>query len=480
MRPIEGTSSTSVSRKRPLNGSQNWCRRVSSILILCGILVLYAVVSTFSFLAWHPDQPSSSNEIISSHAVFQDHQRRHGSQHASADNDHPDNNSKNISLGSAAFNFSFQDSVVANANAPPFSIFYNVYIPMDQGEEGGKRALDIVQEQMDQVGRSYATAASQKQPVKLYYNTIGMPGVLTEAYMNAVCTPNHIQCIHMQHYMSGFEEYTLQRLYEYCHAQPSSDKITEDHQQHQQHRVVYMHNKGSYHSWSGSNTRWRRHLTAAVTTKECLQPANRTCSVCGLVFFGAWALIFPGNFWAADCAYIRKLPPPPTFFYQMDVVFKRRQEKVAENPLFSIAFPDVENIDNHGAGRYSQEHWVGSHPSLFPCDLTADSLGSWREKDHSPSEFSWSMFPRPEQINDPSTDWNQPPLIAGNLFKWFTLYKQAPADNSWVWRWFPYGEKYRQAVKLYGNRTFDIMVNREIERFRTLFAPSGNTTTDVL
>jgi hypothetical protein len=157
----------------------------------------------------------------------------------------------------------------------------------------------------------------------------------------------------------------------------------------------------------------------------------------------------------------------------MDEVFRQRQEKIKENPLYSIAFPDVEGIDNHGAGRYSQEHWIGSHPSLFPCDLTTDPLTAWRQRWRSSKEFNWSMFPRPSQTNDPVKDWDRPPLIAGNLFKWFTLYQSAPSDNSWVWTWFPYGEKYRQAVKLYGNRTFDVMVTREIARFRTLFGPSS-------
>lgn len=365
---------------------------------------------------------------------------------------------------------------------PSFSIFYNIYIPTDQGQTGSDRAKSIVAEQMNQIGASYA--ATFEQPVLLYYNTIGMADIVTAAYMNnTLCVPNHIECIHMQHYETGFEEHTLQRLHEYCHAQPDTSDVNDadtdadadtndPHQQHHQHRVVYMHNKGSYHDWGGENTRWRSHLTQAVTTKECLQPVIEKCSVCGLLFFGAWALIFPGNFWVADCAYIRKLPPPPTFFVKMDDVFRQRQDKIQENPLYKIAFPDVVGIDSHGAGRYSQEHWIGSHPSLQPCVLTVDPLTEWRQRWRNASEFSWTMFPPPDKINDPTTDLDRPPLIAGNLFKWFTLYGHAPADDSWVWTWFPYGEKYKQAVKLYGNRTFDVMVTSEIERFQTMFGPT--------
>jgi hypothetical protein len=356
---------------------------------------------------------------------------------------------------------------------------------MDQGEKGKIRALRIVQEQMHQIGQSYAT--SFDQPVRLYYNTIGMPGILTAADMQSnLCIPNHIDCVHLQHYQQAFEEFTLQRLHDYCHAVPHDDDSNKEdssdpqnHQNKQPHRVVYLHNKGSYHDWqNGENTRWRRHLTAAVTTRECLEPIDRSCSVCGLVFYGAWALLFPGNVWTADCAYVRRLPSPPTFFAAMDDVFTQRQNKMRENPRFAMAFPDVDGIDSHGAGRYAQEHWIGSHPSLNPCDLTADPLDDWRHQERSPSEFSWSMFPRPAQLNDPSTDYDQPPLIAGNLFKWFTLYHRAPADDSWVWKWFPYGERYRKAVKLYGNRTFDVMVTQEIERFRTMHAgPPSETNT---
>lgn len=212
-------------------------------------------------------------------------------------------------------------------------------------------------------------------------------------------------------------------------------------------------------------------MTDAVTVKECVDPPDATCNVCGMLLFGAWALIMPGNFWSADCAYIRKLPPPREFTDRMDAVFELRRQKLQENPVFSIAFPDVQGIDDHGSGRYSQEHWVGSHPDMVPCDLTADPLADWREHEHSPAEFNWSMYPRKEQERNPDIEWKQPPLIAGNLFKYFTLYNQAPPDDSWVWRWFPYGEKYRQAVKKYGNRTFDIMVPLDIDRLQHLFGP---------
>ena len=493
----------------PMNrDGSHWyeCRGPSSILLLCGIFLMYVVVSTLSFLSWDLDPQGTSKKYELIGSKQEDYPRRHSLPLSHAfrgfganeefvqrktalhrvDNHQHGGQSDITSTAPAFFDTNssayfashrYSDTETAAYVAPSFSIFYNVYIPTDQGRDGSDRALSIVEEQINQIGKSYAT--SFEHPVQLYYNTIGMPGVVTDVYMRNLCVPNHIECIHMQHYQSGFEEFTLQRLHEYCHAQPHNGDDTSDHQQQQgqQHRVVYMHNKGSYHDWGGENARWRSHLTQAVTTRDCLQPNNITCSVCGLIFFGAWALIFPGNFWVADCAYIRRLPPPPTFFAQMDEVFRKRQDKIAENPLYSIAFPDVEGIDDHGAGRYSQEHWIGSHPSLQPCDLTSDPLTSWRQRMRSSVEFSWSMFPRPAQTNDPTTDWDRPPLIAGNLFKWFTLYGHAPADDSWVWRWFPYGEKYKQAVKLYGNRTFDVMVTKEIARFRTLFGRESENPT---
>ena len=371
------------------------CQRstASSTLLL---LVAYMLVSTYKFLAWYDPVPDTilqehENEHEHDHTVPlpqsvvpEEHSRRHARQHEATQYSHKTGTGTGtVSRTSTATTMTTtmtssphrtDPSEVAlpqqhqqqqqqqqqrlhrrpfkfdlhSRDQPPFSIFYNLYVPSNQGESGVRNALAIVKEQMDQIGQSHAASYPEK-PVRLYYNTIGQQEhQFNHTLMrDTMCKPNHIQCIHMQHYAAAFEEHTLERLSEYCHAQPTAI----DQQQQQQHRVVYMHNKGSFHSWNGENQRWRRAMTAAVTLRDCLDPPDSKCTVCGLLFFGAWALIMPGNFWAADCAYIQKLPPPGLFFDSMDAVFERRREKLQENPVYSIAFPDVEGIDDHGSGR---------------------------------------------------------------------------------------------------------------------------------
>jgi hypothetical protein len=174
--------------------------------------------------------------------------------------------------------FSVQDP----ATSPPFAIFYNVYISKEADKEELEQSLAIVDDQMGQVGASYA-ASHKNKPVNVFFNTVGKRGVLDNAYMALVCSDrSNIRCIHMDHYDEGHEEVTLQRVYDYCqtHQEPGQ-------------KIVYMHNKGSFHP-GGENHWWRRHMTLAVTDEKCLNPANNTCNTCGLVFFGVWAMMYPG------------------------------------------------------------------------------------------------------------------------------------------------------------------------------------------
>ena len=175
--------------------------------------------------------------------------------------------------------FSVQDP----STSPPFAIFYNIYIPTELDKETIEQSLAIVDDQMAQVGASYA-ASYKNKPVNVFYNTVGKRGVLIDQYMALVCSDrSNMRCLHMDHYDEGFEDLTLQRVYDYCqtHREPG-------------HQIIYMHNKGSFHP-GGENHWWRRHMTLAVTDKKCLvNPANNTCNTCGLVFFGVWAMMYPG------------------------------------------------------------------------------------------------------------------------------------------------------------------------------------------
>jgi hypothetical protein len=132
------------------------------------------------------------------------------------------------------------------SRSPPWAVFYNVYIPPNQGKKGVDNALRIIKEQVHQINLSYAarrhlsdqsrdanangtfhvhrrshnqtqlpTTDSGKK-LRFFYNTIGLDDVLrsdngTVQTMQNLCRPD-LDCIHMQHYPSAFEEVTLVRV----------------------------------------------------------------------------------------------------------------------------------------------------------------------------------------------------------------------------------------------------------------------------
>jgi hypothetical protein len=235
---------------------------ISSILILC------AIVWDFKFLSNLHNSFSLQSTNDGAHDVPVERQNRLRDGRAFLN---ASENNQSSSL------FSVQDPVTS----PPFAIFYNVFISTNSDKEALEQSLAIVDDQMGQVGASYA-ASHRNKPVNVFFNTIGKRGVLDNAYMALVCSDrSNMRCIHMDHYDEGHEEVTLQRVYDYCqtHQEPGQ-------------QVVYMHNKGSFHPVG--NHWWRRHMTLAVTDEKCLNPANNTCNTCGLVFFGVWAMMYPG------------------------------------------------------------------------------------------------------------------------------------------------------------------------------------------
>jgi hypothetical protein len=291
-------------------------RRLPSVFLLCGILLLvYVVISTINLLSWLPSSPPYNH--VEQELAFM----------------------KNSSFEPARVDW----ETISSSQPPPFAIFYNVFIPLDQGEEGVEQALEIVKEQMDFIGGSYVASYDGGKPVTVFYKTIGKHGALNTTYMHHVCSErNKFICQHVQHHHEGFEELTLQSLYEYCQHESGPDT-----------RVVYMHNKGSFHSREGQNRRWRSHMMMAVTSELCLKPSDDSCNVCGLMFYDVWALIFPGNFWTAKCSYIQELIPPNRFNESMTKMFDLRKKKMEENPIFASITPNISRLHLYGTGRYA-------------------------------------------------------------------------------------------------------------------------------
>jgi hypothetical protein len=161
------------------------------------------------------------------------------------------------------------------------------------------------------------------------------------------------------------------------------------------------------------------------------------------------------NFFTAECSYVRKLIPPNRFNERLYDLFELRRKKDKENPYYAIISPNKSDLVEFGLGRYAPETWIASHPSMEPCDLTGDELRNWTRGARDPADFSLAAFPRPPMF------LNTHYMLAGNLFKWLTLYGEAPNDDSWTWRSFPDGKKWQRAVKIYGNRTVDVLMKQK-------------------
>lgn len=337
-------------------------RRPSSPLVICSILIIYSVVSTVSFLKSSSSSSSMAASTIGADLIllrdFQGEAKQAqapGAEVVPLDVHAADRIDQQRKINAALQRMNNNTSTITVSpfslrdptKSPPFAIFYNVYIPTDQGQTGVAKSLDIIREQVNQVGSSYAASFPGK-PVTIFYNTIGKRDVgIKQSNMAHICADhNNVICIHLQHYDTGFELLTLQRMYDYCQYTDNVDHDVDD-------RVVYMHNKGSYHSVHGEADRVRRHLTMAITNQQCLAPVDDTCSACGLRFFTVWSMQFPGNFFTTKCSYVRKLIPPTDFTAKLTTVFDRLADKIEENPLYLEISPNFTAwAQEFGKGRY--------------------------------------------------------------------------------------------------------------------------------
>lgn len=212
-------------------------------------------------------------------------------------------------------------------------VFYNVYA--NPAEKGDAKEYKYANEQMSLLLPEH----------QVFIRSIGKSFKVENA-------------THIQHDDEGSEGGTLKLLWTYCktHGMDSPDK-----------KVVYLHNKGSFHP-KKSNDILRRWLTRAALSKECTNMPP-FCNVCSYRMSPMPHPHTSGNMWAARCEYIRKLMDPMLFQQKMAQLYGNHG-----NPMI-------------GTGRYAFEHWVHSHPSILPCDL-------------STSEYIWDYHGLPEQNHD--------------------------------------------------------------------------------
>ncbi|KAL7579064.1 hypothetical protein ACA910_019102 [Epithemia clementina (nom. ined.)] len=395
-------------------------------------------------------------------------------------------------------------------------IFYNIFVPAPPLKK--LRALQIVQEQLELVNAS----SPPGHMIALYYNTLsGTDGdqsttrnntpddVLVQQVVQEACRKfQWSTCQHLAHFpQGGSESITLTSLHTYCQSPNASSRVT------------YLHNKGSFHD-NKEQTKWRQSLTIAALHPYCLNPpmpksfnesekTMNTCNVCALNFEPSWTQFFPGNMWTARCDYIQKLvspngtssnnynkkerlvnnanasglapgSPSPSFFsfVSYDYVQRRRDmgqwARASQPPRFTLynfthyLYPKrVKKTDYWGEERYGEEHWIGSHPDLVPCEMSSLNYRTTYGKNHKQIRFSFFMAPRGSLFTRPpkyllsSTDkliykviQDGPELrryeyvlLAGSLYRWIGLYNQTPPyPSSWVWKFFPDAEFWHDQI----------------------------------
>ena len=112
----------------------------------------------------------------------------------------------------------------------------------------------------------------------------------------------------------------------------------------------FFNKVGTYHNTS-HNEVWRKPLLEAAIHKDCIDPPDKSCNVCGLQFFPTWAHFMPGNFWTAQCSYINKLLHPVEYRYVKEPLTKRFLQLRDQNLMDICLFQDVSDI--RGVGRYA-------------------------------------------------------------------------------------------------------------------------------
>ena len=344
--------------------------------------------------------------------------------HASGEPANGDESSVGSSVGSTKFNFP-PDLANQSDPDPRIALFYNVY----WNPQNTSIASEIVEEQMQQ--------RSGKSIRYLDVNETGSDAVILEEvnqqdgasdailYYFSVGAPNHTMppcdpCHHLGHRTKGFEEFTLQAMYEYCSIRP-------------QDTVVYFHNKGSFSS-NKRNDRLRRHLTKAIFTSICLSINQTEHNLCTATFVGFPFAHTSGNFFSTKCDYVNRLIPPKDF----ERVKMEVHESMMQNTSLSWANDTDDSMLREswlGLERYAMEHWIGSHPSLKPISVYPRYRGlltyKWANKDLSWKPTLRAKVYRPGPIIVQSSDFYK---RAGRLYLYEELYGEVPLPDSWVWK----------------------------------------------
>lgn len=232
----------------------------------------------------------------------------------------------------------------------------------------------------------------------------------------------------VRHDAAGTEVDTLDLLWEHCQDPAQAAR-----------KVVYLHSKGSYHP-SLKNRRLRRFLTRGALSRECAALPD-TCDVCSSRMSPVPHPHTSGNMWLARCDYVRRLARPSLFRTAMDQV--ANYTDIHETPDGGGRKGLAENWSPCiGRGRFSAEHWIYSHPTVRPCDLSTSSY-VWNYKFVPEWEMEDALFdlrPAPrfalEQYRVWKTCGEWGFSLRDRLTEYRSLYGEAPSASWWGWKLF--------------------------------------------
>jgi hypothetical protein len=249
----------------------------------------------------------------------------------------------------------------ANLSIP---VFYNLFTSRTNASDVN-RVRNLVFEQL-------ASLRPEHHPV--YVHSIGRRLHITNTTL-------------VTHQREGSEMITLHSMWEYC--QRNKDK-----------KIVYLHSKGSFHD-KHENDLLRNLMTLGALSKECAYLPSR-CNVCASRFSPFPHPHTPGNMFLARCDYVARLIDPTKFPLRMNDV------------------PGVQNETvewRYGSGRFSSEHWIGSAPTMKPCDL------------YNSGQYAWGYTNLPEMV-DVRNDFK---LLPAPRFP-MVVYKTMRTTGYWATR----------------------------------------------
>jgi hypothetical protein len=198
--------------------------------------------------------------------------------------------------------------------------------------------------------------------------------------------------------------------------------------------------------------------------------------MCGLNFYTTPWIHFSGNFFTAKCSYIKKLLPIDEFGRRIsDLADKTIEYEKQGRFLFHMSLGS--SVETYlGKGRYANEVWPASHPSLVACDLSIPrQVDFWKKPRGSPEEFlqywNFSLAPRQNDTrgrflhirrtlrNQATYRMREYYLLAGNIFKWIHLYGEVPPESSWIWSYFPDGEEWINGWNMWKKDVVEVLLD---------------------